>query len=399
MADLLSHQLFARIGSQTDRTTVAAAFKDLAVSVGGLQATGDRARIQVATEHNARGNKYSLAGQRNAEKKTIQTPLFPQQMATFFDWIFTRTGGQLSYKTIEQYYTGSLTGSGTGKQLRGCIGDDFSLSIARSGGISELSASYGFYVNADYELTAAAPSYTAPSDIVGPYDSGQVFVDLVEHNGTPIWSGNHAQLLSVDLQFSNNTFIDGYNANTIEALNRSWTKQRPGVETLTVNATIVVDDLKYLDYLRSAAVQQFGLRVMGWHTGTTYSDTLSSATLVTGANTDLQAADVTGLADGDVVLASNPDESKINVGVVSNVDAGADQFDLASGEVDIGVTSEDLTVRNGAWMIKVPRLDIDTVGNPTDNNGAIAVQVGMSAQLNSSETSILSHKAYDDDSA
>lgn len=404
MATMKDYEVFTRIGTQSDRTTIASAFLEADISLGGLGLGTTKGIQEVETEHRYEGNKHRYASSRNLEAGNVQTPLYPNIAGTIMNGI-VRSSGQLTYHTIEQWWDTTLTGSAVGRRFYGVIMDSLSFTLDRTGEGQAVVADISCYQNSNEELTSGLPaSYSGSPEI--PYVSTDALIDLVPNGDTSDFGADNADVLSLTFNFSNNTVVKNVRSSTTARLNLTWTTQTPRTPTLTVDATLEMTDSAYLSAHDASGITEGALRIAIKHPSASLSTT-STDTVAAGDNNtqtiDLVAS--TGAVVGDTVIMEDPDVGFV-VHEISGVDTvGTDitiETDTAGGELDAyvaldGGTGDAITVTNMGIGIIVPRLVLTSPLNNEPQDGDRVVNMSFSASLLSGETTLMTVLAYNHD--
>ncbi len=388
MGDLFKHQMFMQLGvnsSPTARTGTPAASLWIPVFEDGVAMAGSVETSDINTEHKDRGTKYRIFARRNQEGGQIRTPIYPENAALLLGAAVNENNGLPSYHTIEQYWGGGIltSGSGTGRKLAGCLFSGFSLSVDR-GSPGPVELQLDGFLNADTEITSAAPTPTWPTKT--PYDTRNVFVDIDINEGG--FSGDNAQVKSCSLTFNQGVEVDAFLPNSTAALNGTWTKAYPGMPEVTCEFTLVMSDSAYADLLRANTLRTVQLRIMGYspegaNTTTVDAETAGSAVVVA-------VASAAGLAADDYVLLWDS-TGKQAVAKISSIAVNNLTLDV----LDVGIAA-GAQVYNTAWEIKVPELEIISVSAPTISGSVRVVNVSARAKLEAGQTSLLTLKAYND---
>ena len=80
----------------------------------------------------------------------------------------------------------------------------------------------------------------------------------------------------------------------------------------------------------------------------------------------------------------------------ATVGVGTITIDTLDTDID-GSGSNAANIYNTAWEIQVPELEIVSASRPSVQGNVRVVNVQMRANLEASNTTILTHKAYNDD--
>lgn len=408
MADLQQFSQFIRIGKQSNRTTVcpfaapqyedgshANGWFDIVTAPDGLSGGTSFPQENVPTQHGVRGAAYTAPRDKNLEPGQLTLPLVPESLAFIFA-LFDPTSEQLSYYTIEEYWSSAL-GAGSddiGRQLIGCVFDSWSIEWNRESSATP-QIQISFYLNQDKAIpNGSVPSFTRAPATPGLFDSIACYVDLIKQADT--YSADRDAVRSVSLSYQNNVQVSDPRPNTTATLNKTWTRHQLGDPTMNCSVRLRIDDDEYLDWPREDPKEAFKIRVGFFNSGGSYSDAVGSlSVLQQGTSQTLAVTDVTGLSDNDVVIITDGDQ--FTVGTVSNVDGGTDEFDLDHS--DTAFSSASVEIYNCAAEIEIPRMDLTQPGQKAANGQVEEVTHGFAAVLNAGETSLYTFTGYNDDNS
>lgn len=415
MAVLDAQQFFLRLGphdSGTSRTGSAAAPDDTSfwvpIAAGGLAITGGRETVDVETEHEDKGIKYSIPGARNSATSSMSTPLFPSRAGLLLDLATSyEATGLPTYHILDQYWQDDVLGGVTaapnselGRRLIGCLWDGFSLSINRDQ-IGPVLLETTFYANQNVQLTGTATPVVASTGptgfqswpVEGPYTTGNIFVDFVDSSGN--FTGNNTSVQQVTLQFGNAIEVKGFSASSTASLNNTWTQANTGRQTLTGSVVLYFDNPDYENYARGADIARFKMRIMGFGADPSGSTVTTGSYNPTSA-TSIAVSDETGFAENDWIL----------------VDDGVDQVVVmiddtpTTGALPVAVRSgmptalgSGATVKNTAWEILVPLMDL--TGEPQIGRDGVSttVTLNFAGRVTVGSTSLVTVSAYNDNGA
>ena len=395
MADLPRHDAFTRIGvnsSDTARTGSPSTWYWVPVFEDGVQLNPSADVQDINTEHKDRGVRYRVFSRRNAEGGSINTPVFPANAGLLLDAAISTTTADLTkYHTAESYWSTSLSPStNSGITVGGMLFNGFTLNVDRnSPGPIELQLDC--FLN-EYKAIASGSNPTPSWPPLNPNDSRNVYIDLdLNEDG---FTGDNVDIRSLSLSYTNNIEVDVFSPNSTATLNGTWTKAYTGNPELTVDATLIVTDSTYPFLLDTSTLRTAQLRIMGYNpeaSGSTTSTDSESA----GDDVEFTVASTTGFATNDYVILDDVDNSRQSVGKAT-VGVGTITIDTLDTDID-GSGSTAANIYNTAWEIQVPELEIVSASRPSVQGNVRVVNVQMRANLEASNTTILTHKAYNDD--
>ena len=397
MADLPRHDAFTRIGVNsvdTARTGSPSTWYWLPVFEDGVQLNPSADVQDINTEHKDRGIRYRVFTRRNAEAGSINTPLFPANAGIMFDAaISTTTGDITKFHTAESYWSTALAPStNSGMQVNGMLFNGFTLAVDRNSP-GPIEFQLDCFLN-EYKAIASGSNPTPSWPPLNPNDSRNVYIDLdLEEAG---FSGDNVDVRSVSLTYTNNIEVDVFSPSSTATLNGTWTKAYTGNPELNVEATLIVTDSTYPFLLDASTLRTAQLRIMGYNpdangSSTTTDDESASASTVT-----FDFADASGFAVSDVVIFDDVDNGRQAVATITNIATDAVTVDALDVRID-GSGTTAANVYNTAWEIKVPEMEIVGASRPTVQGNVRVVNLQMRANLEATNTTILTHKAYNDD--
>lgn len=399
MADLPRHDAFTRLWLNSDATartgspTWPTTYEWLPVFEDGVQFNPSADVQDINTEHKDRGIRYRVFTRRNQDGGSLNTPLFPANAGLLMDAAITTTTGDLpKYHTIESYWNTGLSGSNTGIQVNGVLFNGFSLNIDRNSP-GPIEFQLDAFMNEYKAVTASAPTPSWPP--LNPYDSRNVFIDLDLNEGG--FTGDNADVRSLSITYTNNLEVDLFSPNNSATLNGTWTKAYTGNPELTVEATLIVTDSTYPFLLDSSTLRKAQIRVMGYNPGASGSTTTTADLTASTGTVEMAVAGTSGLEADDYLLLDDVVTGYQAVAKVDQVNAGTGICELENLDVNIdGSGATAANVYNTAWEIKIPELEIVGASRPTVQGNVRVVNVQMRANLEATNTTILSHKSYND---
>jgi len=137
------------------------------------------------------------------------------------------------------------------------------------------------------------------------------------------------------------------------------------------------------------------LRVMGYNPDAS-GNTFTSIENTAGTAVDVTVDSTSGFAVDDYVLLDDVDNGRQAVGKVTTVGVGSLTIDTLDVTID-GSGSTTAKVYNTAWEVQVPLMEIVDSSRPSPQGNVRVVNVQMRANLEATNTTILTHKAYNDD--
>ena len=397
MADLPRHLMYTRIGvnsTPTSRTGSPSSWYWLPVFEDGIQLNPDLEVQDVPTEHKTKGARYRVFTRRNANSGSISTPMFSQNAGLLMDATLSTTTGDLpKYHTLESYWgdasdTG-LSGSNTGIQNVGVIFNGFSLSIDRQspGPLTlEMEAFHNQYKSLTSDATPSWPP-------LNPYDTRNVYIDLdMDETG---FTGDNADIRSLSLSYTNNLELDVFAASSTASLNGTWTKVYAGIPELTVSTSLVVTDSTYPFYADALTLKKAQMRIMGYNPSASGSTTTSDNESA-GASKVFTVGSTSGFATNDIVLIDDVANGRQSVGTAT-VGSGTITIDTLDTAIDGSVTAAN--IYNTAWELKIDELEVTSVSRPVVQGNVRVVNLEMRANLEGTNTVMMTHKAYNDDNS
>jgi len=396
MADLPRHDAFTRLGvnsSDTARTGSPSTWYWLPVFEDGVQLNPSADVQDINTEHKDRGVRYRVFSRRNSEGGSINTPLFPANAGLLFDAAISTTTGDLTkYHTAESYWSTSLSPStNSGITVGGMLFNGFTLNLDRN---SPGPIEFGLdcFLN-EYKAIASGSNPTPSWPPLNPNDSRNVYIDLdLNESG---FTGDNVDIRSLSMTYTNNIEVDVFSPNSTATLNGTWTKAYTGNPELTVEATLIVTDSTYPFLMDNSTLRTAQLRVMGYNPDAS-GNTFTSIENTAGTAVDVTVDSTSGFAVDDYVLLDDVDNGRQAVGKVTTVGVGSLTIDTLDVTID-GSGSTTAKVYNTAWEVQVPLMEIVDSSRPSPQGNVRVVNVQMRANLEATNTTILTHKAYNDD--
>jgi len=394
---------------------------------GGLKIGEKVSLVKGNTQHKDRGPRYIWAGHRNRDQGTLQTGVHPENAGFLLNLpIAVQSGTTLPrYYSAEHYWdttigTGTATfipaasdgGTGgataqTGRGLKGLIWDGWEMTFDRES-VDAIDLTLTGYLNAETIITAAVPtpatSATPGYAILGwpaqnPYRPQNVYIDLefADRNGSfsTGWTGDRQALQSASLKFSQNTTVAISRPNTDPSLSNTWTQIYPGDVTADFQSTLTLNNADYLRLTHLVALRQARVRFMAVSDNPSGSTT--SVTVLAAAGTSLVLSAATGFHVGDVLLLSQDTAGKQQVVTITAL-VGTTAT-ISAADVAMNGGSETITVRNGAFEVKVHSMGLDQRSEPDESSNVATISLTGSAFLTPTTTSLITVKAYNDDFA
>ena len=398
MADLPRHDAFTRIGVNsvdTARTGSPSTWYWLPVFEDGVQLNPSADVQDINTEHKDRGIRYRVFTRRNAEAGSINTPLFPANAGIMFDAAINTTTGDLTkYHTAESYWNTELSPStNSGMQVNGMLFNGFTLAVDRNSP-GPIEFQLDCFLN-EYKAIAEGSNPTPSWPPLNPNDSRNVFIDLdLEESG---FSGDNVDVRSVSLTYTNNIEVDVFSPSSTATLNGTWTKAYTGNPELNVEATLIVTDSTYPFLLDASTLRTAQLRIMGYNPDASGSTTTTASLTASTGTVEMAVAGTSGLEADDYLLLDDVVNGRQAVSKVDQVNTGTGICELENLDVDIdGSGATAANVYNTAWEIKVPEMEIVGASRPTVQGNVRVVNLQMRANLEATNSTILTHKAYND---
>lgn len=400
---------FVRIGKQTDRTTIASTWIDVAIPADGDAMAFDAEIESLDTEHGSRGILYSAKNAINAEQKTLRTFLFPVCAGTLLDNVFDRDANdEQGFLSMEMWW-GDKIGAGQikGSRRYGMVFDSVSVSVDRTGRGASLEAELSGWINRRSNIPTGESTPSTTFSTLLPWNTTGVLIDFVVDNAQGSYGGDNTDVRRLTINYNNNGEVENHadNASTPE-LDKTWTIHSPGEETVEVELTVSITDEKYLEPDQSADIIQGSLRVAFTHpkaaSNAETTDTLTSGdnddqTLATGITTTsgFEAGDVTVIQDTNGDFAILPIDSLVaDTSITYDTDTGGGTgFD--SRVTLNGTTNGPLTIRNMAGGIIFDRLDFRGQSAPTRDGAKRVVTLRYEAALAVGESRIVETHFYD----
>lgn len=413
MPDLGKHAVFMRLGvnsSATARTgtkTWAGNAREwIPVNPGGNTFFGAQQVLQIPTEHQTRGTKYTMLDRRNHEERSLTTNLWPDHAQLLLEAAteFESSNELPRYHHGGGFWTDGILTAGAsavhGRDIRGILFKTLSFTVDRdAGGPVELSL--GGYLNQDIAYTSATPTPTFPTS--KPYAQINVFIDIefADSSGNfTAWTGNDSNIKSVGLNFDNGVEVRSFNPDSDANLDLSWTKAAISLPTLTLDVTYYLENEDLMAYGRSSYIQEARARIMFKRRGADCDTTSTDDLTTTGAQTiNVASGGATNLAINDVVLIEDVDNSVQEVVLVTAVDPTGDTFGCTTTIALDGSGSNALKITNGAAQLKVDKMDLNAPFQPADDGNLKVVSSQFNAQLDGSATDLVSVLAANDDAA
>lgn len=389
----------------------------------GFQVGEKVSRVDVPTQHKDRGPRYAVPGDRNREAQQIRTPLYPELAGFLLNLPVTlQSGGNIpQYFAAEEYWTGALatgssnflaSGSGADVQTgRGCLGmicNGWTLNFDRQQ-TAALELTLDVFLNQETSITAAAPSIPNTGTSAGylgwptqdPYLNTNVYIDLefADYNGAFAgWTGDRADVRQLQIQYSQNLELDISKPSSTVSLDNAWSKVYAGTPSVNVTATLIMASTDYLRLTRLSSLRKARLRMMG--VGNRPSGSATSSTNFTTATTTLVVSSGTQFHTGDVLLVEKVSAGKQAVVTVTAVDVAHTSLTVTAPDVTLdGSTGDALVVRNTAWEIKVPSMDVSDRSPPTAGGAVKVLSLAAAARLTPTTTTLATITAYNDDNA
>jgi hypothetical protein len=301
---------------------------------------------------------------------------------------------------VDQYWTGSVvSGSGTGRQLLGCLFKTTGFSVDRNAG-QHIEFTFGALANQDIEITSAAPTPTWPTQ--DPYVGNLVYIDLEAADATgafTAWTGDNGDVKSFSYNYDNGVEVQRFAPSSTASENLTWTKAFPGVEKVTMEVVLYFANSDYVDYHRIADARKFRVRMMGVGSNPSFSG-VADESLTAGVDVlCTPTGGVSGLANGDVVLLISETEGFHAVGTAGSVSATSGDFEIDTLDItlDGSGTNTDLSIQNTAWQIQVHELDLTQAPTIQRDGNAATVTLSLEGILASGQSSLVDVTAYDDD--
>lgn len=412
MADILNDMLFLRANVNSTTSDREGAFNTtgafyIPIFTDGLKAGETITAKAIDTEHKDPGVKYKILTSRNAAEGTLETPIFPENVAFLFAATLTKTNGLPSYHGLESYWNGTLgTGTAsfggaggtgevdTGRALLGVLFNGFTISVDRTN-IEEIRMQNRIFVNREVPITAAAPTPTFPAQ--DPYTTGNLYIDLQLGNdsGTiPAYQGDATNLVNLSLNYSNNLSVSFHTNNTTAEKHLTWTRAYRKAPTLEITGSFIMANTDYVRLTRLGTLRKGKIKVMG-HGSSPSGSTTCSASLASGA-TSVTVASATGLAVNDYIILAQSSTNKI---CVTKVTAIATNTLTVSPALPFAIdgTASAITVKNTAWQLEVPLFDVEAKEPPASGGDYKQVSFSGTARLASGQTDLCVVSAYNDD--
>ena len=406
MADMLAHEVFTRFELNADptlRTSVPAyGGSELWVPVfeDGVDLAPSVESEDVATEHRDPGVRYSVFTGRNKNGGQIITPLYPENIGFLFDLpLVMAAAGIPKYFGCQQYWDTTLTGGDTGREFLGLLANGFTLNFDRENpGV--LQWTMDTLINAETGVTSGPPaSVTWPGQ--KPYRTEGVYIDF-DATGLGAWSGDNPDIQTLELTFSNAMTVGTHRPNLTvgqEHYNMTWTKAHRGTPTLGLRFTIVVTDSAHLAFLRSRELESISMRIalVGSSPSGNTTSTDADVTAGSGTGSAIDVVSTSGFAAGDQVFLLQPNAGKFNVALIDSVASPTLELDDVKVSMDGG--AEAITVTNTAAELLIESAEVKVVSKPRKNGNVRVVDIEATAVLAAGNTTIVLHRAYNDDAA
>ena len=398
--------LSVRVGSQSDRTTVAGSLTDIAVPADGDGMNADLSLETLDTDHGNEGVLYSSVGSRNGESKSFRSFLFPNVANLLMDNVITRdASGDQSFLTIESWWGTKLGASKVKGQRRyGCIFDSFSFQIDRTGAGAPIEVDFGGWINRKQNIPTGESVPTLDFSDVLPYSSTGVKIDFVPDAAGGAYGGHVTDVRRLSVTYSNQGAVEEFQDNDSNVeLDKVWTIHTPGEASAQFEITMALNEEEYLQLDENEEPPKGKLRVVFTHPkGATET---SGSTLTSGdQNTQTLLVDsTTGFVVGDVVYIEHPvtgfavlpisaivaDES-ISVDTDTGGGTGSDSRVTLNG-----ASGGLLTIRNMAQVLIFDRIDYRGSSAITRDGNKRVVTLTYEAALLSGATSIMEAHTYD----
>lgn len=357
----------------------------------------------VEFERSDAGVTHVLPTARNANKGSIDLPLYPEHAGTLLNMPMDDSSlGIPKFHTAEQYYSlspgaGFDAGNSTGRKLAGILADGFGFGFDRKQ-LGSLSLSLPAFLNADYDLESAAPTPTWPTSdpVVGKNCLADIdFAD--NSNAYAGWGGDQTDLRSLNITFARNIELDLHRADeaTVE-LDGAWTQAYPGTPTCQLAFKLIQNSGKYRDFFRlSAGLRKCRVR-LAWRGSSPSGSTTCTTSLTAGSSVTVAVAATTGFAVNDYVLLRQVTANKFAVGKVTTVNAGTSLV-IDTLDVSMDGTAETIKVQNQAGQVKVSDARIKSAPSEAPDGNVYTIDVSAEAVVGPSSTAPVAVSAYDDD--
>jgi hypothetical protein len=393
----------------------------------GFQVGETVARVDIPTQHKDRGIKYAIPGDRNRSNGSIRTPLWPEFAAFVLKAPITlQPGGSIpQYHGAEEYWNGTLQagstdflppgGAGTVATGRGTLGllfNGWSINFDRQQ-TNALEISLDVFVNQETDITTAIPSpQTTPLatgtallgwPVYDPYLNSGVYVDFEfgNHLGNFVgWTGDRSDIRTISIAFSQALELDISRPNDTATLDNTWTKAYSGTPTCTVNLTLIMQHSDYIRATRLKKLRSGRVRLMAVSTAPQGRSTSTAALALGGTSLALKViADADKFHVGDCVMIEKTSLNLQQVVELTAINYTTGTLTFAGG-ADVamsGVAGDELVIRNTAWEIKVPTMDLSDRTPPTAGGAVKVISLTGSARLSPTTTQLVIVKAYNDD--
>lgn len=399
----IKHQDIAyRIGTQADRTTVAASLTDFVPPADGIGLAPSQEMVELDTDHGMPGEKYSDLGARNTAELSGSTYLYPQSMGIFLDAVFKRdTNGDLTYHTLERWFKKSTGGSvlgGTedkGERYFGSLFNGLGLTLARSQRNEAIMAELRYFINAKRRIEDAESAPTYDQSKVFPYGSAGMLVDFVR-NESDSYGADDPDVRSVAINFSNNSVLDGVQDNLTDApLHRSWLYHFAGNPSADVTVVVRLTQDEYLRIDEFVNLPKGKLRIALNHPragSITSTSTLSSGNT---GNQVLLVSDTTAFLVGDIVCITHP-TTGFAITKVTAISAGV-SLTVSGYDTRVtlnGAVGGPLTIRNMAAGIIIDEMHFNGRGSTKREGVFQTLELKYKAKLLAGSTFPLDYAAY-----
>ncbi len=387
----------------------------------GFVAAEQVKKIAAKTQHRYRGTRYSWPGHRNRDTKSFHTPIYPENAKLLLNLPLDLQSGSYTpkYYGAEQYVdltlgTGTAnflpSGGGasvsTGQGFLGLLFSGWTLTFDRE---SEEAVDFtlDFLLNQETALTASFPSIPTTGTSAAylgwpaqnPYRNSNVWIDLefalADGTFTTGWTGDRQALQSASLKYSAALDPKGSVASTTPSLSGTWNRAYAGDPEVGFQAKVTLDNSDYLRLTKLVALRQARVRFMTC--GDNPSGSTTSTTNLSANGTSIVLTSATGFHVGDVLLLEQPTAGKVQVVKITALVTTT--ATITAADVAMNGGTETISVRNTAWMIKVPQMDIEASDGPTTDGNVKAVNITGSGKLLYTGTALLTLTAYNDDNS
>ena len=396
--------LSVRVGSQSDRTTVASSLTDIAVPADGDGMNADLSLETLDTDHGNEGVLYSSVGSRNGESKSFRSYLYPNVANLLLDNVVDRNAsGDQGFLTIESWWGTKLGASKVKGQRRyGCIFDSFSFQIDRTGAGAPIEVDFGGWINRKQNIPTGESVPTLDFSDVLPYSSTGVKIDFVPDAAGGAYGGHVTDVRRLSVTYSNQGAVEEFQDNDSNVeLDKVWTIHTPGEASAQFEITMALNEEEYLQLDENEEPPKGKLRVVFTHPkafSVTSTSTVTSGEL---AAQTILVDDTEGLVNGDVVTIEHPTTGFVCLpigGVVADTSFEVDTSALNGFDARVtlnGGSGGPLTIRNMAQALIFDRIDYRGSSAITRDGNKRVVTLTYEAALLSGSTSIMEAHTYD----